>query len=134
MNDSERLIARFPENAKDPHSWAAKVEAYADDVENGDGSVEILGLVQWIASQEFSRMFRPSRSHSKLSIETKDQVDKKHHDSVLIWHDEDLNVYQINYYEGTNQKPEKRRCKESEIHELIELKLLRIKLVAETAV
>ena len=74
--DSERLMERFPENAKDPHSWAAKVEAYADDVENWDGSVGMLGLVQWIASQEFSRMFRPSRSHSKLSIETKIRLTK----------------------------------------------------------
>jgi hypothetical protein len=126
---------KYPEFIKDPYSWATMVERYEDDVKNWGGSSQMLRLVRWLAAQEFSSMFSPYTSHMVLCISTKARCEnQKKSDMVSVWYDQQLDAFCLKYYKTSPGKPEGRRCKESEVCHILELKLLRMKVVAETAV
>ena len=123
------LEEQYPEFVKNPHSWAAMVERYRDDVENYGGSRQMLRLVEYLAAQEYATHFSPGTSHMRLCIAT-EAYPQNIPDSLVVWFDESLNLYRLNYYEEGSMRPEKREAGDSEVRSVVELKLLRIRLVA----
>ena len=123
------LAEQYPEFVKNPHSWAAMVERYRDDVVSGGGSAQMLRLVEYLAVQEYASFFCPGASLMGLCIST-EPYPRNLPDSLVVSFDNALKLYRLDYYEAGSMKPEKRMCGESEVRHVVELKLLRIKLAA----
>src|SRR5919205_354602 len=119
------LAEQYPEFVKNPHSWAAMVERYRDDVENYGGSPQMLRLVEYLAAQEYASYFSPGTSHLQLCIAT-EAYPQNLPDSLAVWYDDSLHLYHLNYHEEGSMRPEKREAGESEVRGVVELKLLRI--------
>jgi hypothetical protein len=126
------LVEQYPEFVKNRHSWAALVERYRDAVDNLGSSPQMLHLVEYLTAQEYASFFYPGTSHMRLCIST-ELYPQRAVDSLVIWFDDFVHLYQINYYEFGSMKPEKRMCSESQVHSIVELKLLRMKVVADEA-
>jgi hypothetical protein len=121
------LAEQYPEFAKNPHSWAAMVELYRDDVENWGGSPQMLRLVERLADQMYADAFSPGTSHMRLVIGT-EAYPREPVDSLVVSWDDWRRVYQLDYYEAGRSKLEKRTCGWPQVFDFIELKLLRMML------
>ena len=121
------LAEQYPEFVKNPHSWAAVVELYRDDVEHWGGSPQMLRLVERLAGQVYADTFSPGTSHMKLVIGT-EAYPQEPSDSLVVRWDDWRQVYQLDYHEAGRSKPEKRACGWPQVLDMIELKLLRMRL------
>ncbi|HEX8493126.1 MAG TPA: hypothetical protein VF658_09820 [Pyrinomonadaceae bacterium] len=129
-NDSHKLktlAEQYPEYVKNPHSWAAMVERYRDDVANWGGSAQMLSLVEYLEGQDFASLFSPGTSHMMLVICT-EAYPQQPVDSLSIWWDDRIKAYKLDYYEAGHSKPDKRMCTESQVRDVLELKLLRMQI------
>jgi hypothetical protein len=118
---------QYPEFVKNPHSWAAMVELYRDDVENWGGSPQMLRLVECLACQVYADVFSPGTGHMRLVICT-ESYPQDPVDSLVVRWDDWGKVYQLDYYEAGRSKPEKSTCGWPQVLDIIELKLLRMRL------
>ena len=114
---------------EDVSSGVSMMARYRDDTEKWGGSPEMLRLVEYLSAQEYACLFYPATSLMRLCISTQ-PIDQNPVSSLVIWFDDVLKLYQLVYYVGSLRKPEKRVCSESEIRNVIELKLLRLSLTA----
>jgi hypothetical protein len=89
----------------------------------------MLRLVEYLAAQGYAHLFCPGTSHQRLCLSI-EPYPRNLPDLLVVWFDDALKLYRLNYYEAESMKPEQRMCSEPEVRSIIELKLLRIKLAA----
>ena len=121
------LAEQYPEFVKNPRSWAAMVERYRDDVENWGGPPQMLRLVERLACRAYADAFCPGTAHMRLVIGT-EAYPQDPVDSLVVRWDGWLQVYQLDYREAGRSKAEERTCGWPQVLDIIELKLLRMRL------
>lgn len=131
-NEGSQEISKeeqYTESAYKP-LWGTIVELFRDDVENWGGDVQMLRLVEYLADQRYIGSFFPSTQLMRLGISTKPWPEWNRTGFLSICWDKPQQVFHLDYSKNAYSKSEDRTCQESEVHDMVELKLLRLWLSA----